>query len=100
MKAIFGEQCDKFRELPGRSENDGRGTTMARPVMGRRNKVRVEFSLPAELAAEIYQWASEQNPTLSQTGERLFAHALSEARGVDSSFPRCDNGPDRNRGNA
>jgi hypothetical protein len=73
---------------------------MARPVMGRRNKVRVEFSLPAELAAEIYQWASDQNLTLSQTGERLFTHALSEIRGVDSSLARCDNGPDRHRGNA
>lgn len=73
---------------------------MARPVMGRRNKVRVEFSLPAELAAEIYERASEQNLTLSQTGERLFKRALSETRGIDSSRTRCDEASERNRGNA
>lgn len=58
---------------------------MARPVMGRRNKVRVEFSLSAELAAEVYQRAREQNLTLSQTGERLLTRALLGAACTDSS---------------
>ncbi len=73
---------------------------MARPVMGRRNKVRVEFGLPADLAAEIYQRASEQNLTLSQTGERLFKRALSETCGFDSPLTGCDDGSERNHGNA
>jgi hypothetical protein len=73
---------------------------MARPVMGRRNKVRVEFSLPAEQAAAIYQRAREQNLTLSQTGERLFAHALAGTSGLDSSLTHCDDSSDRNRGHA
>lgn len=73
---------------------------MARPVMVRRNKVRVEFSLPAELAADIYEWASEQNLTLSQTGERLFTQALTERRGAGSSFTCCDDVADLNCGHA
>lgn len=71
---------------------------MARPVMGRRSKVRVELSLTAEVAAEVYERAREQNRTLSQTGERLLTYALSETTGLDSS-PSCgDDHPARARG--
>lgn len=49
---------------------------MARPVMKRRERVRVEFSLTPELAARIYDYADAQSLTLSQTGERLLAGAL------------------------
>lgn len=41
---------------------------MARPVMKRRERVRVEFSLTPELAARIYDYADAQSLTLSQTG--------------------------------
>jgi hypothetical protein len=99
MNAISGEQCDKFPGVAGKIRDDGRGTSMARPVMGRRNKVRVEFSLPAELAAEVYQRAREQNLTLSQTGERLLTHALSITDGPGSSLLHDVVSSDRNRGN-
>ena len=49
---------------------------MARPVMKRRERVRVEFSLTPELAARVYDYADAQGLTLSQTGERLLGGAL------------------------
>jgi hypothetical protein len=56
---------------------------MARPVMGRRDRVRVEFGLSPELAERVYRYARRQGWTLSQTGERLLMHAL----GRDETFP-------------
>lgn len=49
---------------------------MSRPVMGRRDRVRVEFSLSPGLAERIYCYAKAENLTLSQTGERLLDGAL------------------------
>ena len=49
---------------------------MARPVMARRKRVRVEFSLSEELADLVYQYAHERELTLSQTGERLLWRVL------------------------
>lgn len=40
------------------------------------DRVRVEFSLSATLAESIYQYAKGHELTLSQTGERLLASAL------------------------
>ncbi|GJJ21615.1 hypothetical protein MTY414_52880 [Mycolicibacterium mageritense] len=58
---------------------------MARPVMKRRERVRVEFSLTPELAARIYDYADAQSLTLSQTGERLLAGALPHQTGTSST---------------
>lgn len=58
---------------------------MARPVMERRNRVRVEFSLSPELAEKVYVCAQSNNLTLSQTGERLLALAFFAAGDVGSS---------------
>lgn len=60
---------------------------MARPVMKRRERVRVEFSLTPELAARIYDYADAQGLTLSQTGERLLAGALPDQ--TDTCFAQC-----------
>lgn len=49
---------------------------MARPVMARRERIRVEFSLSPELAELVYRYAHERDLTLSQTGERLLCGAL------------------------
>ena len=45
--------------------------SMPRPVMGRRERVRVEFGLSPELAERVYDYAQHEGLTLSQTGERL-----------------------------
>jgi hypothetical protein len=50
-------------------------TSMARPVMKRRQRVRVEFSLSPELAEQVYDYADAEGLTPSQTGERLLALA-------------------------
>ena len=52
---------------------------MARPVMGRRERVRVEFSLSPALADQVYRYAKIENLTLSQAGERLLADALARS---------------------
>ena len=54
---------------------------MARPVMKRRERVRVEFGLSPELAAQIYGYAEAEGLTLSQSGERLLTQALSVPAG-------------------
>ena len=51
---------------------------MSRPVMGRRERVRVEFGLSPELAERVYHYARLEGWTLSQTGERLLTRALAE----------------------
>lgn len=60
---------------------------MSRPIMGRRNRVRVEFSLSPELAEDVYRYARCADLTLSQTGERLLTHALSETNQAVDSTP-------------
>lgn len=51
-----------------------------RPTMDRKSdRVRVEFSLSAALAESIYRYAKGHELTLSQTGERLLAGALTRA---------------------
>ncbi|MBP2455135.1 hypothetical protein [Mycolicibacterium lutetiense] len=56
---------------------------MARPIMRRRERVRVEFGLSPQLAERVYDYAYAQGLTLAETGERLLAQALSNA--ADSS---------------
>lgn len=58
---------------------------MARPVMKRRERVRVEFSLSPELASRIYDYADAAGLTLSQTGERLLAGALTDQPSTDAA---------------
>jgi len=57
---------------------------MPRPVMGRRDRVRVEFGLSPELAERVYHYARLEGLTLSQTGERLLTRALAEAGKVSA----------------
>jgi hypothetical protein len=52
---------------------------MPRPVMGRRDRVRVEFGSSPELAERVYHYARLEGLTLSQTGERLLTRALAKA---------------------
>jgi hypothetical protein len=66
--------------------------------MVRRSKVRVELSLTAEVAAKVYERATEHDLTLSQAGERLLAYALSETTGLDPSRLRAYDRPSRDRG--
>lgn len=55
-----------------------------RPTMERKgDRVRVEFSLSATLAESIYRYAKGHDLTLSQTGERLLASALTRDRQVE-----------------
>lgn len=65
---------------------------MARPVMKRRERVRVEFGLSPELAARVYDYADTEGLTLSQTGERLLSQAFSDTpernHPVESGSPR------------
>jgi hypothetical protein len=44
--------------------------------MGHRDRIRVEFSLPPDLAERVYRYAKDAGLTLSQTGARLLAAAL------------------------
>lgn len=62
---------------------------MARPVMGRRDRVRVEFSLTPELAEKVYSYARSTDLTLSQTGERLLADALAQGVSPADSVVRA-----------
>jgi hypothetical protein len=69
---------------------------MPRPVMGRRDRVRVEFSLSPALAEQVYRYARERDLTLSQSGERLLADALSVQNTVNHSTVEtagCRQGP-------
>jgi hypothetical protein len=50
---------------------------MPRPVMGRRQRVRVEFGLSPGLAERVYDYAKAEGLSLSQTGERLLSQGLS-----------------------
>jgi hypothetical protein len=74
--------------------------SMARPVMKRRERVRVEFGLSPELAAQIYDYADTEGLTLSQTGERLLAQALSGSRDSDPSREPVTPVDERNRRHA
>jgi hypothetical protein len=66
---------------------------MPRPVMGRRERVRVEFGLSPELAERVYDYAQHEGLTLSQTGERLLSRGLSRAVGpAERMHPRHDDG--------
>lgn len=50
---------------------------MPRPLMGRRDRVRVEFGLPPELAERVYRYAKTEKLTLSRAGEHLLERGLS-----------------------
>lgn len=58
---------------------------MARPVMRRRERVRVEFGLSPELAERVYNYAYAEGLTLAETGERLLTQALSNAADPSAS---------------
>lgn len=84
MGVVFPDIVGVYRECPG---NPGEGVPVAvRPTMDRKgDRVRVEFSLSAGLAASIYRYANGHELTLSQTGERLLTQALTirhEANGT------------------
>lgn len=49
---------------------------MPRPLMGGRDRVRVEFGLPPELAERVYRYAKTEKLTLSRAGERLLERGL------------------------
>lgn len=66
---------------------------MPRPVMERRHRVRVEFGLSPNVAERVYEYAKAHGLTLSQTGERLLARALSGAVGVGGGESRVGDGP-------
>lgn len=53
--------------------------------MGRRSRVRVEFSLSPTLAQRVYGYAESEGLNLSQVGERLLEAALNRATGSAGS---------------
>lgn len=73
---------------------------MSRPVMGRRDRTRVEFRLSPQLAERVYGYAKAEGLTLSQSGERLIDLALTvlsddkrgkpDDRTRDTAQPRVD----------
>lgn len=63
---------------------------MDRPVMGRRDRVRVELGLSPSVAEALYTYAKAEGLTLSQTGDRALTAGLdritdSAKRSRDSS---------------
>jgi hypothetical protein len=53
---------------------------MARPKNKPRSRVRVEFSLPPDLAAAVYSYAEAVYASLSQAGADLLKYALGQGR--------------------